>query len=237
MATKKRRMRKTKRIRGGTKRRREGTSSVETPSSRNQEPIPSSRNQEHVPSSRNQEPMYYPVGSYRVKYKPRYNTGHVLLKGKLAEMNMKGAVSKFLGYKKPEFLRSLHNHEEGEESHAESVIPRRVSENILLQEQIDKENEELAELTLSQKEIEGSIAKYREEIKQLEQIIHGRSFFGRIAHHASKSIQRMSGIETEEQRLRTELDELDKLLTRQLNNDKRIKNKEEYIVLLSTGLI
>jgi chromosome segregation ATPase len=206
MATKKRRMRKTKRIRGGG-----GRGTKRSISSR-------SSNQEGEPNK-----MIYP--NY-------YNTGHIPLKPELANINMRKAVSNFLG----EFRNSSgtidsgynsgYNSREGDEMTVSDKTNTPPIKKRLLQKELTNENEALILLIKKQKEIEENIEKNTKQIEQIELSSRNRGFFRRLSNRASKSMQHIRGIETEEQRLRNELEGLLKERSKLI---KRINDQKEYI--------
>ncbi len=202
MATKKRRMRKTKRIRGGGGR---GTK----------------RNISSRSSKQEGEPK-------KMRYPNYYNTGHIPLDPVLAEMNMITAVRKKLGEfrNSKDSIHSGYNSGEGDETTVSDKTNTPPIKKRLLQKELTNENEALELLITKQKEIEENIEKNTKQIEQIELSSRNRGFFRRLSNRASKSMQHIRGIETEEQRLRNELEGLLKERSKLI---KRINDQNEYI--------
>jgi hypothetical protein len=197
-------MRKTKRIRGGGGR---GTK----------------RNISSRSSKQEGEPK-------KMRYPNYYNTGHIPLDPVLAEMNMITAVRKKLGEfrNSKDSIHSGYNSGEGDETTVsdKTNTPPIKEINEKLKDELKDENEALILLIKKQKEIEENIEKNTKQIEQIELSSRNRGFFGRLSNRASKSMQHIRGIESEEQRLRNELEGLLKERSKLI---KRINDQNEYI--------
>ena len=167
----------------------------------------------------------YPPGSFRVKYKSTYNTGRIPLSAKLSKINMRKALKNF--YNKQQNTQGFngnngsYNMTESSKGSNNEVITQQEME---IKRRIEEKEKELESLLETKRNMDHILLQKREKLDQLKTKSSQRSF---LSHFFGSSFQ------IDIQRLQAQIDNgLEE--TEKIN--KKIKNKEDDIKLLSTDI-
>lgn len=168
----------------------------------------------------------YPPGSFRVKYKNTYNTGRIPLSAKLSKINMSKALKNF--YKKHRKTNRFHlNHgsyndmKESSKGSNNEVVTQQEME---IKRRIEEKGKELESLLETKRNMDHILLQKREQLDQLKTKSSQRSF---LSHFFGSSFQ------IDIQSLQAEIDVI---LVEEEKINKKIKNKEDDIKLLSTDI-
>jgi len=164
----------------------------------------------------------YPPGSFRVKYKNTYNTGRIPLSAKLSKINMSKALKKH--WKTQKFHLNHGSYNDMKESSKGSNNEVVTQQEMEIKRRIEEKEKELESLLETKRNMDDILLQKREQLDQLKTKSSQRSF---LSHFFGSSFQ--IDIHSLQAEIEKGLEETEKI-------NKKIKNKEDDIKLLSTDI-
>ncbi len=161
----------------------------------------------------------YPPGSFRVKYKNTYNTGRIPLSAKLSRINMSKALEK---HRKTQRNHGSYNDmKESSKGSNNEVITQQEME---IKRRIEEKEKELESLLETKRNMDDILLQKREQLDQFKTKSSQRSIFSQFFGSSfQKDIESLQA-------------EIENGLVKTEKINKKIKNKEDDIKLLSTDI-